>query len=198
MAREGSGVSAASLPILTDAHAPDQGLVCCHGYGLSGVSGSNGFIGVRGAHQLPKLQDLVTWTDETDEWLKSAVMRFYWAMRHFKSHGYIIQTVSFIIHAHLYLWLSIIQQYATALFGRMWSAAIGVPPPWITGRVVLHDFAVCYSKATERTPTPRLLECQRIPQLPPAGTVTTESNQAFCLVGLRPLRVNSTFVEWSI
>lgn len=54
-----------SLPILSDAHAPEQRLVCCHGYRLPGVSRGNRFVGVGGAHQLPKLQDLVIWTEKT-------------------------------------------------------------------------------------------------------------------------------------
>lgn len=40
-------------------HAPEQWLVCCHCYGLPEVSMGNRFVGVGGAHQFSKLQDLV-------------------------------------------------------------------------------------------------------------------------------------------
>lgn len=58
----------------TDAHAPEQRLVRGHGYRLPGVSRGNGFIRVGGAYQLPKLQDLVIWTEETHTELIAAVM----------------------------------------------------------------------------------------------------------------------------
>ncbi len=55
-----------SFLVFTDAHAPEQRLIRCHGYRLPGVSRVNGFIGVGGAYQLPKLEDLVIWTEEAD------------------------------------------------------------------------------------------------------------------------------------
>lgn len=55
-----------SFTIVLDAHAPKQRLVCGHSYRLSGVSRGNWLVSVGGAHQLPKLQDLVIWTKETE------------------------------------------------------------------------------------------------------------------------------------
>lgn len=45
--------------ISTYPHAPQQWLVCFHYYGLPWVSMDDRFIGVGGAYQFSKLQDLV-------------------------------------------------------------------------------------------------------------------------------------------
>lgn len=48
-----------SFLICMYSHAPQQWLVCCHHYWLPWVSMGNRFIGVGGAYQFSKLQDLV-------------------------------------------------------------------------------------------------------------------------------------------
>ena len=53
-----------SFPVLADAHAPQQWLVRCHGHWPPGVSWGDWLVGIGGAHQRPKLQDLVVWTRE--------------------------------------------------------------------------------------------------------------------------------------
>lgn len=50
--------------VLLDAHAPKHRLGCGHTYRLSWLSMGNWLVGVGGAHQCPKLQELVIWTRE--------------------------------------------------------------------------------------------------------------------------------------
>lgn len=50
-----------SLSFLVYPHAPQQRLISCYGDGLPQQSGGNRLVGVGGAHQFPKLQDLIIW-----------------------------------------------------------------------------------------------------------------------------------------
>lgn len=54
--------SSLSFSFLVYPHAPQQRLVGCHSDRLPEVPRSNWLVGVGGAHQFSKLQDLIIWT----------------------------------------------------------------------------------------------------------------------------------------
>lgn len=92
-----------SFLICMYSHAPQQWLVCCHCYRLPWVSMGNRFIGVGGAYQFSKLQDLVicggqekrfnvfVWWNEFHCWL---LLKLYihsvpkWFVRCFGPHDF--------------------------------------------------------------------------------------------------------------